>query len=94
MAVGGRFRPCATTLGQMAEPAGRPIEVDDAPLADPSAIQRAYRRERALRRAKVEHRRRAKHASLRFWVMLWFLLVFCVVLALVIWSQVQQLFGL
>jgi hypothetical protein len=78
----------------MAEPARRPIEVDDGPLADPSAIQRAYRRERALRRAKVEHRRRAKHASLRFWVVLWVLLFASVILALTIWAQVQQLFGL
>ena len=78
----------------MAEPARRHLDLDEPPIADPRAIERAYRRERALRRAKVEHRRRAKHASLRFWVMLWFLLVFCVVLALVIWSQVQQLFGL
>jgi hypothetical protein len=78
----------------MAEPARRDVELDEPPLADPTAIQRAYRRERAKRRAKVEHRRRAKHASLRFWVVLWVLLFACVILALTIWSQVQQLFGL
>jgi hypothetical protein len=78
----------------MAEPARHPTELDEPPLADPSAIQRAYRRERAKRRAKVEHRRRAKHASLRFWVVLWVLLFASVILALTIWNQVQQLFGL
>jgi hypothetical protein len=70
------------------------VPVDDAPLADPTAIERAYRRERAKRRARVEHRRRAQHAGLRFWIVLWVLLFASVILALTIWNQVQQLFGL
>lgn len=78
----------------MAEPARRQLHLDEPPLADPSAIQRAYRLERAKRRAKVEHRRRAKHAGLRFWVVLWVLLFASVILALTIWAQVEQLFGL
>jgi hypothetical protein len=79
----------------MAEPARRRTPVaDEPPLTDPSVVQQAYRRERARRRAKVEHRRRAKHASFRFWIVLWVLLFACVILALTIWSQVQQLFGL
>jgi hypothetical protein len=79
----------------MAEPARRRTQVaDEPPLGDPNAVERAYRRERARRRAKVEHRRRAKHASLRFWVVLWVLLFACVILALTIWSLVEQLFGL
>jgi hypothetical protein len=79
----------------MAEPARRrTTAVDEPPLTDPNVVQQAYRRERARRRAKVEHRRRAKHASVRFWVVLWVLLFACVILALTIWSQVQQLFGL
>jgi hypothetical protein len=68
--------------------------VDDPPLSDPDAIDRAYRQHRAKRRAKIEHRQRAKHASLRFWVVLWFLLFASVVLALTIWNQMQSLFGL
>jgi hypothetical protein len=78
----------------MAEPVRDESDLDEPSLVDPSAIQRAYRRERARRRAKVEHRRRAKHASLRFWVVLWVLLFASVILALTIWAQVQQLFGL
>jgi hypothetical protein len=78
----------------MAEPATRDLQLDESPIADPGAIERAYRRERAKRRAKVEHRRRAKHAGLRFWVVLWVLLFASVILALTIWAQVQQLFGL
>ena len=78
----------------MAEPARGELELDEPPIADPSAIERAYRKERAKRRAKVEHRRRAKHAGVRFWVVLWVLLFASVILALTIWAQVQQLFGL
>jgi hypothetical protein len=78
----------------VAEPARPQAQLDEPPLADPTAIQHAYRRERAKRRARVEHRRRAKHAGLRFWVVLWVLLFASVILALTIWSQVQQLFGL
>jgi hypothetical protein len=78
----------------VAEPARRQAQLDEPPLADPTAIQRAYRLERAKRRARVEHRRRAQYAGVRFWVVLWVLLFASVILALTIWSQVQQLFGL
>lgn len=78
----------------MAEPARNELQPDDPPLTDPGAIDRAYRQARARRRAKIEHRKRAKHASLRFWLVFWILLFLSVVLALFIWSQMQQLFGL
>ena len=67
---------------------------DEPPIADPDAIRRAYRRERAKRRARIEHRREAKVAGVRFWVVLWVLLFASVILALTIWAQIQQLFGL
>ena len=82
----------------MAEPArrqrtaARPVE--EPPELDPSAIDRAYRQHRAKRRARVEHRRRARWASVRFWIVLWVLLVLCVIAALTIWAQIEQLFGL
>lgn len=80
----------------MAEPARKPIvpAEDDPPIVDPDAVRRAYRRERARRRARVEHRREAKYASLRFWAFMWLLLVVFVIAGLAIWAQVQQLFGL
>lgn len=79
----------------MAEPARKPsVPADEPPIADPEAIRRAYRRERAKRRARVEHRREAKYASFRFWTIMWLLLVALVIAALAIWAQVQQLFGL
>ena len=79
----------------VAEPARNPYPpTEEPPVADPDAIRRAYRRERAKRRARVEHRREAKYASLRFWAIMWLLLVVLVIAALAIWAQVQQLFGL
>jgi hypothetical protein len=75
----------------VAEPAH---DLDDPPVVDPDAVERAYRRERARRRARIERNRRAKHANVRFWVVLWILLFASAILALTIWSQVQELFGL
>ena len=81
---------------RVAEPARRTQTpaADEPPIADPDAIRRAYRRERAKRRARIEHRREAKVAGVRFWVVLWVLLFASVILALTIWAQIQQLFGL
>ena len=76
----------------MARPA--PKQDDDVPVLDPTAIQRNYRRERARRRARVEHRRETRHAHLRFWVVLGGLTFAVVFLGLTIWHQVEQLFGL
>lgn len=78
----------------MALPAERPLPTQEPPVADPGAVERAYHFHRARRRARVEHRQRARYASLRFWVVVWVLLVLCVVAALTIWAQIQQLFGL
>ena len=78
----------------VAEPARRPPQIEEPPDFDPAAIERSYREHRARRHARVEHRRRAKVASLRFWIVLWLLLVLCVIAALTIWEQISQLFGL
>ncbi len=51
-------------------------------------------RERARRRAKVEHDREKTLARRRFWILVAFLLFVAVVLALTIWDQIQALFGL
>ena len=51
-------------------------------------------RERARRRAKIEHDRQKKLASRRFWILLCFLLFVACILALTIWDQIQALFGL
>jgi cell division septal protein FtsQ len=51
-------------------------------------------RERAKRRARVEHAREKKRARRRFQVLLLALLFLAIVLGLTIWDQIQALFGL
>ena len=70
-----------------------PALSDETPSLDPLAIEHAYRRERARRRARVERRHAARRSDLRFW---WTLLVLCflaALIALAAWHQVQTLFG-
>jgi hypothetical protein len=63
-------------------------------LLDPTAIHRNYRRQRIKRRAREDRAREKALASLRFWLVLVAVLCVSVGLAVVIWDQVQQLFGL
>ncbi|HSC49765.1 MAG TPA: hypothetical protein VLD16_05820 [Gaiellaceae bacterium] len=75
----------------MALPERQRVEED---LLDPTVIQRNYRRER-IRRRKLEEREREKSlARLRFWLVLTAVLATSVGLAIVIWNQIQRLFGL
>jgi hypothetical protein len=67
---------------------------DEAPPVDPEAISSAYRVHRARRRARIEHRRRTKHAGVRFWFFLLLLVSGAVVLTVTLWREIQQLFGL
>jgi Tfp pilus assembly protein PilN len=75
----------------MAEPARRQA---DAPDVDPAAVDRAYRYHRERRRAKVRHTRARKRAQLRFWVVLLLLTGLAIYLMLLVWSQIERLFGL
>ena len=63
-------------------------------LLDPTAIQRNYRRQRIKRRAREERAREKGLAALRFWLVLLAVLGVSVGLAVVIWNQIQHLFGL
>jgi hypothetical protein len=78
----------------MAEPARRRHAVEDPPPVDPSAVDRAYRIHRARRRAREERVRERSLARMRFWAILITLLVVAAYLALVVWRQIEQLFGL
>jgi hypothetical protein len=78
----------------MAEPARRPDAVEDPPTYDPTAIDRAYRFHRARRRAREDRVRERGLASLRFWTVLLVLLVLTAYLSVVVWRQIEQLFGL
>jgi hypothetical protein len=80
----------------VAEPArnqSRPLTDDEPPL-DPEAIPRAYRFHRAQRRAKFERRQRSREAALRFLVVFTLLLAGAIAIALVMWHEVQRLFGI
>jgi hypothetical protein len=78
----------------MAEPARRHHAVEDPPPIDPAAVDRAYRAHRARRRAREERVRERSLAGLRFWAVLLTLLVLATYLSLVVWRQIEQLFGL
>jgi hypothetical protein len=63
-------------------------------LLDPTAIHQNYRRQRIKRRVREERARERNLARLRFWLALTVVLATSIALAVVIWNQVQQLFGL
>jgi fatty acid desaturase len=79
----------------MAQPARRPSALDqDSPSLDPSAIERAYLREKARRRQRIERRTEARRSRVRFWIVLVALVFLTVFLALTAWREVQQIFGI
>lgn len=78
----------------MAEPARQTPAPDEPPVFDPRVIERAYRRQRAKRRARVERNRERSHAHLRFWLVIVILVSLSVYLALTVWQELQTLFGL
>jgi hypothetical protein len=63
-------------------------------LLDPTAIHRNYRRQRIKRRVREDRARERSLARLRFWLVLTAVVATSVALAVLIWNQVQQLFGL
>ncbi|MFN8221827.1 MAG: hypothetical protein U0R50_01115 [Gaiellales bacterium] len=67
---------------------------DDAPVVDRDAVRDRYLRHQAVRRAKIEHRRRTKRAGTRFWLVLLLLVVGFLVIAVSTWREIGQLFGL
>ena len=82
----------------MAPPASRARRPDDGasadvPSLDPNAIEQAYRRERARRRARNAHRLHARNSDARFWVMLAVLALITVIIALTAFREIQTNFG-
>jgi hypothetical protein len=82
----------------MAAPAPRRVPLSEPrveePPTDPTAYQRALRRERARRRARTEHEYELKRARFRFLVLLLALLFLAAFISLSIWAKVQALFGI
>ena len=66
----------------------------DEPSLDPAAIEHAYRRERARRRARYARVNAARNSHARFWLVLALLAFLTVVFALTAWHQVQTTFGI
>ena len=78
----------------MAEPAHEtPTVPEDAPSLDPLAIERNYRRERARRRARIEHKSKVRRSDVRFYVTLLVLAFVTAFVILAAWHEVQTLFG-
>jgi hypothetical protein len=68
--------------------------VEPPPVDTADAIRSAYRFHRTKRRLRVERRRAAQLAGLRFAVTLAVLVFVIVVLSLTVWAEVRRLFGL
>ena len=83
----------------MAQPArsgerlGRAQGAEPAPV-DPAAVARAYRLERAKRRARERHEQEQRLAALRFWLALVLLTSALLFLGLAVWNEIERLFGL
>ena len=80
-------------LRAMAQPARR-LDPEDALQLDPAAVQQAYRLHRARRRAHRARERETARARLRFWLFLIGLVVLSIWLSVVVWRQIEKLFGL
>jgi len=77
----------------VAEPAWTEPADDELPI-DANAVGRAYRLERAKRRAREERQRERRLAAFRFVTLIALLLAGCVVLGLTVWQEIERLFGL
>jgi hypothetical protein len=77
----------------MAQPARR-LDPEDALQLDPGAVQQAYRVHRARRRAHREREKELRRARSRFWIVLIGLVVVSGWLTVVVWRQIERLFGL
>ena len=75
----------------MALPERKPVEEE---LVDPTAVARRYRRQRAKRRALEDRARERQLARLRFWLALTVVIGTSIGLSVVIWNEIQRLFGL
>jgi hypothetical protein len=82
----------------MAAPAPRRVPLHESryeePPTEPSPYQRALRRERARRHARIEHELELKRARFRFLVLLFAVLFLAALISLSIWAKAQALFGI
>jgi hypothetical protein len=77
----------------VAQPARRASE-PEAPSFDRVAVERAYRLQRARRRARIARNRAQRRAGLRFLLVVAALVALAGYLSLTVWQEIEQLFGL
>jgi hypothetical protein len=58
------------------------------------AVERAYRLQRARRRARIDRNRARRRAGVRFLLVLAALVALAAYLSLTVWNEIEQLFGL
>jgi hypothetical protein len=75
-------------------PAKKKQPEDEKPPIDPMAITRAYERERASRQMRQERARARNRAHLRFYVTMLVMLATVAVIAMLIWRETKNLFGI
>lgn len=75
----------------MALPERKQVEEE---LLDPTTVHRNYRRQRIKRRVREDRAYEKNLARLRFWLVLTAVIATSIGLTLVIWNQIQRLFGL
>jgi hypothetical protein len=71
----------------------QPVVSEETPSLDPAAIERAYIKERARRRARIAHHEYARNSNARFWVMLAVLALLTVLIGLAAFHEIQANFG-
>jgi len=78
----------------VAQPARRQGRPEGTPPVDTTAVARAYRLERAKRRARTRRDRERQLQHLRFWTALFVLTAMLALLSLTVWNEIERLFGL
>ncbi len=67
---------------------------DEVPVLDPKVVARNYRMARLKRRHRLERTMRSRHAGVRFWAIIALLLALSVYFGVIVWNQVEHVFGL
>ena len=78
----------------MGYPARQTQPEDEKPPIDPTAITRAYERERASRQMREERARARGRAHIRFYITMLVMLAAVAAIALLIWQETKTLFGI
>lgn len=78
----------------MGYPARQTQPEDEKPPIDPTAISRAYEREKASRQVREERVQARNRAHMRFYVTILVMLAAVAGIALLIWQETKTLFGI